>query len=59
MRRPVTLEIETSATHAAEKFLHTEWGAVAVVEEDRFVGMLTQIDLARWMIERLGLRPAD
>jgi CBS domain-containing protein len=56
LRAPVTLEIDTSATHAAEKFLHTQWGAVAVVDQGRFVGMLTQIDLARWMIERLGLR---
>lgn len=58
MRKPVTLELETSAAHAAERFLHCEWGALAVVESGRFVGMLSQIDFAREMCRRLGLAPA-
>lgn len=58
MTKPETLEIDTSATHAAERFLHVTWGAVAVVRDDRFVGMLSQIDFARWLLSRLQEPPA-
>ncbi len=54
MRAPITLDIETSATHAAERFLHCEWGALAVLEEGRYVGMLQQVDFARAMVDALG-----
>jgi CBS domain-containing protein len=55
MSDPITVEVETSATHAAERFLHTEWGAFAVVEDGRFLGMLRQVDFARWLLDRLEL----
>ncbi len=54
MRKPVTLAISSSATHAAEVFLHCEWGALAVVEEGRFVGMLSQLDFCRALVRRLA-----
>jgi CBS-domain-containing membrane protein len=44
MRTPLVVGLETSAFHAAERFLHCPWGAVAVVDHDRFVGMLRQGD---------------
>ncbi len=45
MRKPVTVSIDSSVMHAAERFLHCEWGAIAVVDADgRFAGMLRQID---------------
>lgn len=44
MREPLTVELETSALHVAERFLHCPWGALAVVDADRFVGMLRQVD---------------
>jgi CBS domain-containing protein len=53
MSKPETLEIDTSATHVAERFLHAAWGALAIVEDDRFVGMLSQLEFARWLLGRL------
>ncbi len=50
MRAPVTLDIGTSATHAAERFLHCEWGALAVLEGGRYVGMLQEVDFARALL---------
>jgi len=44
MRPPLVVELETSALHVAERFLHCPWGALAVVERGRFVGMLRQVD---------------
>lgn len=52
MRDPVTVEIGTSAIHVAERFLHCEWGALAVVEDGRFVGMLDQIAFCRVVMDR-------
>ena len=54
MRKPVTLAISSSATHAAEVFLHCEWGTLAVIEEGRFVGMLSQLDFCRALVRRLA-----
>ncbi|MGI9111203.1 MAG: CBS domain-containing protein [Gaiellaceae bacterium] len=51
-RRPHELELETSATHAAERFLHCEEGAIPVVDEGRFVGMLPRTELALAMLRR-------
>jgi CBS domain-containing protein len=36
-----TLELEESQTHAAERFLHTGEQALPVVEQGRFLGMLS------------------
>jgi CBS domain-containing protein len=53
MRQPVTVEIDAGAAHVVERFLHTPWGAVAVVESGRFVGMVNQLDVTRYLVERL------
>jgi hypothetical protein len=41
------LDEATSATHAAERFLHCRHGALAVTREGRFVGMLGRAELCR------------
>jgi CBS domain-containing protein len=53
MREPVTVEIDAGAAHVVERFLHTPWGAVAVIEGGRFVGMVNQLDLTKHLVERL------
>jgi CBS domain-containing protein len=55
MRDPVSVEIDTGAAHVVERFLHTPWGAIAVIEDDRFVGMVSQLDFTRRLLERLDL----
>jgi CBS domain-containing protein len=55
MREPVTVDLRTSAIHVAERFLHAPWGALAVVDSDRFVGMVDQLDFVRALMRRLGL----
>jgi CBS domain-containing protein len=56
MREPVTVEIEASAAHIVERFLHTPWGAIAVVEGDRFVGMLAQLAFTERLLDNLSRR---
>jgi CBS domain-containing protein len=53
MREPVTVEIDAGVAHLVERFLHTPWGAVAVIEGGRFVGMVNQLDLTKHLVERL------
>ncbi len=53
MREPVTVSLDTSAAHVAERFLHCEWGALAVVENDRYVGMVSEPDFCRAILRRL------
>jgi CBS domain-containing protein len=55
MRDPVTVEIDSSVAHVVERFLHTPWGAVAVVENGRFVGMIDQVAFIRQLLRRLDL----
>lgn len=55
MREPVTVDRQTSAIHVAERFLHAPWGALAVVENERFVGMVDQLDFVRALMRRLAL----
>jgi len=47
MQDVVCVDVATAPIHVAEKFLHTEWGAVAVVEQGRFLGMLDQLAFCR------------
>jgi CBS domain-containing protein len=54
MREPVTVEIDASAAHVVERFLHTPWGAIAVIEDGRFVGIVGQLELSELLIERIG-----
>lgn len=58
MREPVTVEIDASDAHVVERFLHTPWGAIAVVESGRFVGIVGQLEFTERLMERLEL-PAD
>ena len=53
MRSPITVDVESSAAHVAERFLHCPWGAVAVVEGERFVGMLDQLEFVEVLMQRL------
>ena len=55
MRDPITVDVHTSAIHIAERFLHAPWGALAVVENERFVGMVDQLEFVRALMRRLGL----
>jgi CBS domain-containing protein len=54
MREPVTLDADASDLHAAERFLHCDFGALPVVEGDRFVGMLGRAELCRAVLARWG-----
>ena len=58
MREAVTVDIDAGAAHVVERFLHTPWGAIAVVESGRFVGMVGQLEFTELLIEQLNL-PAD
>jgi len=53
MRDAVTVEIDAGAAHVVERFLHTPWGAVAVIESGRFVGMVNQLEFTRYLVDRL------
>jgi CBS domain-containing protein len=53
MREPVTVDIDAGASHVVERFLHTPWGAMAVVEAGRFVGMVGQLEFTDRLMERL------
>lgn len=54
MRKAVTIELEGSSMHAAERFVHCDEGALPVVDEDdRFVGMLSRTEFAHALLKRL------
>ena len=54
MRKPITVELDSSTFHAAERFVHCDEGAIAVVDDDgRFVGMLSRTEFAYAMLRRL------
>lgn len=55
MREAVTVDIEAGAAHVVERFLHTPWGAIAVVEAGRFVGMIGQLEFTHLLMEQLDL----
>lgn len=55
MRDPVTVEIDAGIAHVVERFVHTPWGAVAVVDRGRFVGMVDQLDFIGRLLSRLGI----
>lgn len=55
MRNPVTVEIDAAPAHVVERFLHTPWGALAVVEGGRFVGIVGQLQFIERLLERLDL----
>jgi CBS domain-containing protein len=51
---PVTVERGTSALHVGEVFLHSGLPAIAVVEQERFVGVLARRDLVAALVGWLG-----
>jgi CBS domain-containing protein len=53
MRESVTVEIDSAPAHVVERFLHTPWGALAVVENGHFVGMVGQLEFTERLLERL------
>jgi CBS domain-containing protein len=55
MREPVSVDIDAGAAHVVERFLHTPWGALAVVEEGRFVGMVGQLEFTDRLMDQLDL----
>jgi CBS domain-containing protein len=55
MRVPVTVEIDAAGAHVVERFLHTPWGAIAVVERGRFVGMVNQLEFVALLLQGLDL----
>jgi CBS domain-containing protein len=55
MRDPITVDIDATGIHVAERFLHSPWGALAVVESDRFVGMVDQVDFVESLMRKLGM----
>jgi CBS domain-containing protein len=55
MREPMTVDIDASAIHVAERFLHSPWGALAVAENERFVGMVDQVDFIETLMRQVGL----
>jgi CBS domain-containing protein len=54
MRKPVTIERDTSRLHAVERFVHGDEGAIAVVDEGRFAGMLSRAEFAYAMLQHLS-----
>ena len=52
MQPPVTLDEDASAIHVAERFLHCDFGALAVVRDERFVGMLGSAEFCRAVLRR-------
>ncbi len=55
MRKPMTVDIDASTIHVAERFLHSPWGALAVVENQRFVGMVDEVDFVESLMRGLGI----
>jgi CBS domain-containing protein len=55
MREPITVDIEASALHVAERFLHSPSGVLAVVDNERFAGMVDQIDFVETVMRGLGI----
>ena len=52
MRKPTTVDADSDGAHVAERFLHCEWRALAVVEDQRFLGMLNQVEFCRSLLRR-------
>jgi CBS domain-containing protein len=50
MQPPIVLDESSSATHAAERFLHCDHGALPVTRGGRFVGMLGRAELCRHIL---------
>ncbi len=58
MRKPVTVDVDTSTIHVAERFLHCGFPALAVVANDAFVGMLERATFCRAVMQRAASAPS-
>ena len=54
MSSATTVAVDTSSAHLAERFLHSEAGAIAVVDGTRFVGMISQLHFCRSLLRRVA-----
>jgi CBS domain-containing protein len=59
MREPMTVDVGASALHVAERFLHSPWGALAVVENERFLGMVDEVDFVETLMRQLGIERGE
>jgi CBS domain-containing protein len=59
MREPMTVDVGASTVHVAERFLHSPWGALAVVENERFIGMVDEVDFVETLMRQLGIERAE
>lgn len=59
MREPLTVEVDASTLHVAERFLHSPSGALAVVENERFLGMVDEVDFVESLLSELGIERTD
>jgi CBS domain-containing protein len=50
VRKPESIEVDSGALHAAERFLHCDVDALPVVQRGRFVGMLGRSEFCRAML---------
>ena len=55
MRKPVTVQHDGSVVHAAERFVHSDETAIAVVDtSEHFVGMLSRTEFAHALLRHLA-----
>ncbi len=52
MEKAIVVDVESSAMHVAERFLHSRLPALPLVAGERFAGMLVRADFCRAMLER-------
>ncbi len=51
MSRPVTVRTDAGSAHVAEIFLHCPYGAVALVDENRYIGMVDEAAFVAAVVE--------
>ena len=54
MRAAETVEVDASPLHVAERFLHSDSGALVAVDGGTFVGILDQAEFCRAILGRYG-----
>lgn len=57
MMEPLVVDIDSSATHIAEQLVHSDIRAIAVVREERFIGMIGALGFC-WLVYR-SLAPSS
>lgn len=54
MAKAITVDLDASATHVGEVFLHSRFIALPVVADGVFVGMLDRVEFARAVMRNAG-----